>query len=173
MPSHSTNHSDCISLSGNTLWLKNEPVGNRTNIIGASRASNSGHFTQLPRSKIARSQLSRAQHVGQFREIGSNEIMLWIWLWIGRPCRSPFVRPSHERCLVAAGLGSIKIEVMASHHATFAGIKLQKLGARLVGLRQDFVFADCFARNYSIPGNPISSRRIHHDAKAQQRERNT
>jgi hypothetical protein len=94
-----------------------------------------------------RSPPSCAKLLRKFGEGRGDDILPRIGLWIGRPFGAPFVGPPHEGRSVAAGLGGIEIEIMASHHAAFAGIELKELGAGLIGCGQDLVLADRFTGN--------------------------
>ena len=89
---------------------------------------------------------------------------------VRRSFRAPFVRAADERSLEAACLRRVEIKVVARNHATLAGIELQILGARQVGLGQQLVLADCLARDDGVPAQAVALGRIHDDPETQDRE---
>jgi len=83
--------------------------------------------------RLARHAPSRSEFIRKLGEACGYDVVPRI----GRSLRTPFIGPTHEGGLIAAGLGGVEIEVMAGDHATFAGVELKELGAGPVSFRHD------------------------------------
>ena len=93
-----------------------------------------------------------------------------IRLRVGRTFPTPFVWPTYEGRFEAARFSRIEVEIVACHHAAFAGIELQILGASEIGLWQYLVLADRLAGDNCVPAQAIALSGIDDDPKTQNSE---